>query len=307
MYKNLLLTIFSLFFALFAQAQPSINGLSKSNTYVCDIENLDMPDGKLPLNNFMLISGDNMTGFNNNPSWSVKHDNMLYLGVSRDNKTSDIVEFNIDKRERRQVTFTEEENELMARPMYDFAHCAALTVEKTKIMRLHKFRIDTLTEPRIFAGDMSEATNFMFMNLYGVAVYLNDNKNVVYMDFTPEAGNESVKVERISAQCASNLQMNVRGDLYFLYKKNEGEWQIKLYDRKTGKNRTICNTLQPGIENFTVLPDNTIICAKGSIIYRLFPDRSPVWQVAANLQDAGIFKITQLVCNKKGKIAIVTE
>jgi hypothetical protein len=299
--------ISNLFLAFSAQAQVAVNGLYKSNTYVCEVENLDMPDGKLPLGSFMLISGDNMTGFNNNPAWSVKHDDMLYLAVSRDNKTSDIVEYDLDKRVRRQVTFTEDENELMARPMYDYAHCAALTVERSKIMRLHKFRIDTLNEPKIFAGDMDQATNYLFMNLYGMAVYLADNKNVAYLDFTPENGNEAVKVERVSAQCASNLQINTRGDLYFVYKKSEGEWQIKIYDRKTGKNRTVCSTLQPGIENFTVLPDNSLICAKGSIIYRLFPDRAPVWQVAADLQDAGIFRITQLVCNKKGKIAIVTE
>ena len=63
--------------------------------------------------------------------------------------------------------------------------------------------------------------------------------------------------------------------------------------------------MQGNIENFAVLPDNSIICAKNSKLYRTFPAVSPEWRVINDLQDVGIHHITQITCNKNGKLAIV--
>ncbi len=298
--KFYFLTIFN--FALLPLfAQPVIdNKLTKTNIYVCDIDAYDSPDYTLPLKNWKLLTGDNMNNFNNNPVWSWKDkENVLYISSSRDGKQADSYSLDIDTGTRRRLTFTENENELVTRPMHDYAHATALTTEKSQIQRVHKFPIDGQAAPIIFGGDLTMIGSFIWLNLTTWAAFLTENNNVVTID--AESGN----IRRVSAQCGTNLQINTRGDLIFLYKKNEVEGQIKLYDRMTEKNRTLCNTLQGSVENFTVLPDNSIICAKNSKLYRIFPAVSPEWHVINDLQDVGIHHISQITCNKNGKLAIV--
>lgn len=303
MQKPLFFALFSLASSLLltATAQPVIsNTLPKSNIYVCDIDAYDSPDYKLPLKNWKLLTSDNQDNFNSNPIWSGKdRENVLYVSSSRDGKQADSYSLDIDNNVRRRLTFTENENELVTRPMYDYAHCTALTTEKSQIQRVHKFPISGETAPIIFGGDLTMIGNFLWLNLTTWAAFLTENNNIVTIDAV------SGKIGRVSALCGTNLQMNARGDLIFLYKKSETESQLKLYDRMTEKNKTLCTTLQASIDNFAVLPDNSIICAKNSKLYRIFPSISPEWHVINDLQDVGIHHITQLTCNKNGKLAFV--
>ena len=270
-----------------------------SNIYVMDIANYDHPLGKLELKNYRFLTADNKKGFNNNPFF---HDNQLFIAASKDGKQSDIFMLDLDKNTRKQLTFTDNESELVPRIMWDYKNAMALTTESNGTQRLHKFSLETADEPSIFGGSFDFVGNFLWLNQTSFAAFLTNNNNVVLVDAT--TGN----LERVSAQCGTNLQMNERGDLFFLYKKNDTEGQIKMYDRKTGKNKGVIPTIGASVENFAVLPDNSFICAKGRFLYRFRLETDNSWQVAADLTELiGIRKITQVTANKKGTIAIVVE
>ena len=113
---------------------------------------------------------------------------------------------------------------------------------------------------------------------------------------------------RVSGTVGRGLQLRSDGNLLFTFKKNEAEWLIKLFDRKTERNRTIATAVS-GCDDFAVMSDGSLIQWKRDRIYRLVPndELGAAWKVLGNTADYGIKNIHQIAISKTGRMAIVGD
>ncbi len=112
---------------------------------------------------------------------------------------------------------------------------------------------------------------------------------------------QTVRYATNIGRCIKTLN---NGDLVFV-KKSDSDAVLKRFDVDNLDISTIAPTLTDS-EDFTVLPDNTILMARGDKLYKLNADRDRQWTLVGNFENFNISKITRIAVSKN-KIALVAS
>ena len=297
MSKKILLFFLSLSFSLGAMAQ-----LPPSNIYLFKVDQGD--DGKLSFKNPRFLTDFNRNGYNGDPSFFSNTE--LYISVKRPGDAqTDLFRLDLEKEAKQRVTETAE-NEFAPARMPEYYSFSAIRVERKgrdSIYRLWQFPINQLVDGKP-----------VFKYLTGVKAYfwLNSQEIVVYKDGNPSTisivNTTNDKVTRLAADVGDCFTRLPNGNLAFVQKSRIDDWQImekNLYRRQESA-RPLIETL-PNADNFAILPDGTMLMAKGSKLYKYNKFLDDTWKEAADLRFYEIRNIYELVVSPDFKLAIVAD
>lgn len=91
------------------------------------------------------------------------------------------------------------------------------------------------------------------------------------------------KTEPIAYHPGRCMMWRDDGQLVFVQKADALAWYLKQYDPSSKLSRIITRTPK-GSEDFTILPDGTILMTEGSRVMQFHPEKSPTWQLLADLE-----------------------
>lgn len=91
------------------------------------------------------------------------------------------------------------------------------------------------------------------------------------------------KTEPIAYHPGRCMMWRNDGQLIFVQKADSLAWYLKQYDPASKLSRIITRT-PVGSEDFTILPDGTILMTEGSRVMQFHPEKSPIWQLLADLE-----------------------
>lgn len=90
------------------------------------------------------------------------------------------------------------------------------------------------------------------------------------------------KTEPIAYHPGRSMMWRDDGHLVFVQKADSLAWYLKQYDPTSKLSRIITKTPTRS-EDFTILPDGTILMTEGSRVMQFHPEKSPTWQLLADL------------------------
>lgn len=120
------------------------------------------------------------------------------------------------------------------------------------------------------------------------------------------AGTGRQQGQRIAFNVGRCLQKLPDGRLAFIQKATEQTWFVKAYDPLKKTSDILVKTLA-GSEDFTVLPDGTLLAGSGAKLYQYHPRRQNDWKEIADLSRYGVRSITRLDASGEGKLVVVVQ
>ncbi len=301
--KNIVFT-FTLCWAVMFTLQAQV--IRKSNVFVFDLKQLN--DTILQFSKPRYLTDFNANGYNNHPSFFSKNELCVSVQMPGE-RQPDLYVFDLEKKTKLRITQTPE-GEFSSSLMGDGFRFSAIRQEYTAtdtLIRLWEFPLDRLNNGRPVFKYQKNMGYFYWINSQTVAAFLNNTP--------PDLAIGDVRNDEFSV-FASNVGRCFRllpsGNLVYVKKSQYDDWQL-VQKKVTGANweespvTTIATTV-PGAEDFAVLPDGSILMAKGSRIFHFSPKSKNVkWREVANLQFYDITNITRLAISPDLKLALVAD
>ncbi len=287
---------FILFFLFFIPSFGLLAQMPITHIYVFDFEQTDKG---FRLESPMFLSGDNVKGYNNQPRFS---GNALWATVQGENdKNTDIYTFNVLRKEKSRITHTPEA-EYSPTPMLDGLHFSVIRVDtEGGAQRLWKYPLS-----------QSHRGSSLFVNLKNVGYHAWLSKDKVAL-FTLETDTlHSLRIGDVRTQRTTKVldhigrcfQTDDKGLLYFTQKK-AGKHLLKKLDPDKLQIYLIIQ-MPEGSQDYILMKDGTIVCGKGSELYKFTPGKDSDWKIFADLKGWGISNITRLAIGEK-KLALVNK
>jgi hypothetical protein len=287
--KHFFLGLFFFFYVVTIQAQ-------KLDVHQILLFDLDGDGNALSLDNPRLLTGFNLRGYNNQPSFFSDTEIWLTAQSSTDTTQTDIIALDLDQRKKTEVTSTKL-SEYSPTAMSNGTDWSAVVVEADGTQRLWAFPRVGGGEARVLLPDIKGVGYHCWMNDTDLALFIvGEPHTLVYTN---------TKKQR-RKQLASNigrclLKHPVNGKLYYIAKPTDQTWFIKTYDPKTEKQEIFCETL-PKSEDFAFLPDGKILMAQGT---KLYLRGTETWIQIADLTNLGVAKITRLAVRAHQIVMVV--
>jgi hypothetical protein len=250
------------------------------------------------LSNPQFLTGFNTQGYNNQPFFA--DDERLWITVQHGDQT-DIHELNLAHKTHTPLVETLGTSEYSAGSAPDVYTLTVVRVETDGTQRLWAFPLDGGTpEP-------------LFPHIEGVGYYawLPDGAAALFIVGEEEASHTLVlakrdptPTERVSAHIGRCLRTLPDGKLVFVHKATEQTWFLKTYE-PASKRFQILGVMPGGVEDFVLLPDNGFLCAEGSRLLLLTPDKT--WKPVADVASYGILHVSRMAMNGQWKLALVAE
>ncbi len=287
--KKITTILFGLLFTLSAFGQyPS------TNIYALDMVRLGQDYFKFV--NPIFVNSDNRNGYNNQPYFL--DDNTLIVASQRDKKQTDIYAYDFQKSTVTRMTNTPKVSEFSPIKIPNKRAFSSICIEEDgKTQRLWSYNIGAPMTRGVLLRDISNVGYYEWVTANQLALLIVDQPN--RLEITNLNNPKPVRYATNVGRCMKTLS---NGDLCFVHKSENG-WKFKRLDIANLDIRTIAPTLTDS-EDFAVLPDNTIIMAKGDKLYKLNADRDKQWTLVADFKNFNINKITRIAVSDN-KIAIV--
>ncbi|MEZ4949560.1 MAG: hypothetical protein R2879_07185 [Saprospiraceae bacterium] len=242
----------------------------------------------------------NKAGYNNQPIFFNAYDLYFTLQSDKDTSQTDIYALDLIRQEKRQVTATIDA-EYSPTPMPDGTHFSVVRVEPDGSQRLWKLPVDQIGKGMPVFDKITNVGYHCWLEEDLVALFLVDEINYLVL-----AKPSTQKFERIASGIGRCLNQLPDGRLAFVQKATDKTWYIKAYDIINQDSEIISKTL-PGVEDFTVLEDGTLLMALGSSIFKKHPALDDNWVSIANLENFSIRNISRLASWKDQYLAIVAQ
>jgi len=291
--------VFSVFFCSSIVGQP----LPNTNIMLFDFN--QKTDSIYRFTKPMFLTDFNKYGYNNQPYFM--SDNELYITVQQpeDTTQTDIYSLDISKKQITQITSTieSEYSPTFIPPTgsnnFEFS---CVRVETDGSQRLWRFPINRSSQGSpVFNG----------IKNIGYHYWIDYRDIVLFAVGTPhkmlvaDSRDESARfVTGNIGRCFKELP---NGDIAFVEKIAEDTWLLKRLDSRSYRTSLITATL-PGMEDFTILRDGTIIMSNGTKLFKFNQRIDTTWKEIADLSYYGMNSISRIAVNTaEDKIAIVID
>ncbi len=257
------------------------------------------------------LSGFNIGGYNNQPSFFNNDELYLTVQMTTDTTQTDIYALNIKDQSLTQITDTRE-SEYSPQKMiksYDMTEkgssgtfsCVRVESDAYGTMRIWGFPMDHSNAGKpIYAG----------IENTGYHTWLNDNQAALFIVGEPHKLLIANKRDQGKTHITSNIGRCMKklpnGGLAFVHKYSKDSWLIKEYNPKDNSLQLVTATL-PGSEDFVLLPDGSYLMAKGSKLFKFNRSKDAEWKEVADFSFYGIDNISRLALSNGGKLAFVSQ
>lgn len=280
--------------------------LQKSNVYLFDLKMVG--DTAIQFSKPRYLTNFNANGYNNHPAFFSP--NELYVSIQMPNdRQPDLYVFDLEKKTKTRVTQTVE-GEFSAQLMpggYSFSAVRQEFTPQDTTVRLWEFPLDRLNNGKPVFKYQNNIGYYHWINSQLITAFLTTNPSSLAIGNT--ASDEFIVFATEVGRC---FRMLPNGNLVYVKKSRYDDWQL-MQKKVTGSGWestepvAIAETI-PGAEDFAILPDGSLLMAKGSRIYLLNARGQNVrWREVANLQLYDITNITRLALSSDMKLAIVAD
>ncbi|MCP3930707.1 MAG: hypothetical protein GY705_16580 [Bacteroidetes bacterium] len=291
-----IIILFCLFFvSIFGYSQDIPN----TNIYLFEID--QATDSLFKFTNPKLLTFFNHSGYNNQPYFF--SDNELYFSVRFPNETqTDIYSLDLVNGTKTQVTATIESEYSPVR-MPDFYNFSAVRVEKdeNESQRLWQFPVDRTTNGKPVFKYIKNIGYHHWLSGYKVALFLTGEPNTLVI-----ADTRTDKTIHQTSNIGRCFQTLPNGNLAYVHKRSEQTWYLMELNTYNNRSEIITSTL-PGCEDFTIMPDGTILMASDSKLFKFNKMIDNYWLEIADLKYYNIRNINRMTVSKDNKIALVAN
>lgn len=285
----MLCCLFTAPFSSFAQ----LFDLPATQVYAIDIE--PQNDTIWAFSNPRYLTAFNSEGYNNQPAF-VDNDQLLLTVQFADSLQSDIYLLDLRRKALTQVTATLESEfspQLTPSELYFSAVRVELDPEHTQ--RLWRFPMDRLGYGEPVFQYLRKVGYYAWLSREEVALFIvNDPPMLVIAD------TQNGSTRPVLSNIGRGLARLPGGWLAFVHKERADAWYIKALDPATLQTRTLAPTL-PGMEDFAVMPDGTLLQAHRNKLYKLHPARDRDWVLVADFKNYDIAQISRLAVSPNGR------
>ena len=307
---TILITLYALF-PISLKAQES----STKNVYLLD---LAKTDSSFVVKKASFLTNYNTEGINDHPSFATDHKIFLSSSMVKNGfNEQDIFELNLIKNEKIRITETVE-SEFHPKASPDAYYFTAIReeadVDQTK--RLWKFPV--------FVKHEKDMGSPLFPYIGGIENYEWINRSITALVVKAEKSNRLFlgKVSDnstifVASDVGTCIQKkNNSNNIYYLVKDFSNKWTIHeaILSGNSKEEIDIQSTplidALPGQDYFGVLPNNTLIAAKGSKLFVFDPKSqsdNAEWQEIVDLSTLNITNIESLDVNSKMQLLLVTK
>lgn len=294
MQKVFILTAFFGLFNLAAIAQDE--ELPVSNVFLLEMETVD---SIYLFKNPKYLTGFNAAGYNNQPSFVSNTEMMLTVQMPNENQT-DIYLLDLEKNTKLRVTKTpESEYSPKAMPGNLYFSVVRVEMDEERSQRIWQYPLDRGDKGRAVFRYLRGAGYYHWLDRFTVAVF-----NVAATNYLSIADTRDESSRHLAPDIGRCFQSSPNGRLVFVHKITDGNWMIKAMNKSTLQAQEIIKTL-PGVEDFGILSDGTILMGRGSRLYKYHPLQDKDWEEIADFKSIGIHSITRMAISGDNKIAIV--
>lgn len=288
--------------AILSPLTPSVGQLPNTQVFAFD---MDKFGEQIEFKNCKLLTGFNPYGYNNQPQWI--NNNELYITVQTpyDTAQTEIYSLSLLNNILTPVTATRE-SEYSATLMPDRKNISLIRVDASPegIQRLWTYPLDRSNSGKNILP--------LHENI-GYHCWLSDKKLALFI--VNEASN-NLKIVNVEDQSAIQLTSGIGrtlarmndGKLAFVQKATAQTWYIKALDPISYSSEIIIQTL-PGSEDFTLLPDGTILMGSGGKLYSYkIGNAVKEWTEIADFTKYGLNNIKRLTVSRDlDRIALVND
>jgi hypothetical protein len=284
----------------------SAQKLPTSNVYLFDIK-IDT-DSVYQFTNPTYLTAFNSKGYNNQPFFMTDEELYITVQLANDTMQTDIYSLNFKTGIKTQVTDTQESeySPTFRNSNADEEDAAAFTCIRVEndgknTQRLWRFPLD-----RSNNGDV------VFKDITGVGyhAWATPSEAVLFIVGSPHrlmlANTYSGKTQNIGDNIGRCLQRKGSGIVYYVRKLSADSWFIRALTPLTNKTITITETL-PEIEDFALMPDGSILMAKGSKLFRHKGVQDAKWVEIADFSNYGLNSINRLAIRNGKYLALVNN
>jgi len=254
-------------------------------------------DGRIQIGQLQNIT--DRDGYDNQPSFTPDGRSLLYTSI-RDGQ-ADTYRYDLVGESIAPVTRTPE-SEYSPTTMPGGARFSVVRVEADSTQRLWHFDMAG-HDPGLLLEEVKSV---------GYHAWYDENMVALFVLGSPPslriADIRDGSAEAVAEGIGRSLQrIPSRSAIAFVHKMSEDDWQVKALDMRTGEITSLVSTLS-GSEDLAWTPDGLIMMGQGSSLYQWNPERSPDWEIVADLADAGLTAITRIAVSPLGdRAAIVAQ
>ena len=293
MLNKYLNTALFLLFGVFINAQ-----LPSTNIYKFT---MTKSSGKYSLKDPQILTEFNMDGYNNQPYFF--NDNEIYFTTNYyGGEQTEVAKFDLFDRILTRITYTLE-SEYSPTPMPGKESFSCVRVESDgRTQTLSIYPLDGIGIAKRYMNNTSNIGYHNWINEETLALFLVEapDHNLAIADALSER--RKIVLDKIGR----TLKVK-NGQLFFIHKQYEDVWYIKSYDYETNKSKLVATAL-PGVEDFEVLNDGSLLSAQGS---KLFHHKANGvdnndWVLVKDMEAYNIKNITRIAA-RKNKLVFVNQ
>ncbi|HYX28402.1 MAG TPA: hypothetical protein VE863_07540 [Pyrinomonadaceae bacterium] len=242
-------------------------------------------------------------GYNNQPFFMPDGHTILYTSIR--NKQADIYEYDIKTGATKQITNTPE-SEYSPTLMPDRKNISVVRVEADgNTQRLWKFSLAG-DPPSLVIEEIKGVGYHLWIDDHTLALFIvgGQGKSNYLELYDTRTG----KSEFIADNPGRVLRRIPNQDKFsFVHKVSKDHWEIKAFDLRTHTSASLVATL-PGVEDYTWLPDGTLIMAKESKLFTVTPLTGKTWNQVEDFAVPGLQGISRIAVSPKGdRLALVVR
>ena len=267
-----------------------VNAQSNTEIFLYDV---DASSSQIELKNPKNLS--NNEGYDNQPSFL--NDRYIVFAASRNGQT-DIAKY---------------DTRYDSKSWFNFSEGGEYTPLKIpKKNEISAVRLDTDGKQRLYSYNMSNGNSTELISDLVVAYYTWFDINTI-VSAAIEGDDLNLFVTNLQDNTSIKYVTNVGRSFHripnsnlisFIAKEDENQWQIKSLNPKTGATTLIANTMT-AVEDICWLNDNTMLCGKDNLLYKLRLNKDHDWKPITDLSSEGITKITRLSINAESNKLLI--
>ena len=269
--------------------------LPSTNIYVFDFQ--QGSDSIFSLSNPRFLTADNATGYNNQPAF-VGNNRLLITAARPGEAQPDVYELDLSTRSKTRITHTKE-GEYSPTPAPDGFRFSAVRVEMdaNNSQRLWQFPLDRSGKGTPIFDVLRGVGYHQWMDRNRIAMFIVGEPHYLVVGDVRDGS-----TKHLAVNIGRSLQLLPNGNLIYVDKATPSTWFLKELDKNTLSARTVASTVR-GSEDLAVLPDGSILMAKGSKLYRL-RNNTDYWGEIADFSRFGLNAIKRIAV-KGNRIVLV--
>lgn len=281
---------------------PLLSVAQVPNTNLYMFKMTQLTDSLFEFKRPKFLTGFNPDGYNNQPQFFTNNELYITLQSPQDTNQTEICILNISNYTKTNVTQTED-SEYSPTLMPDGGQFSSVRVENDgkNTQRLWQFPINRSNNGKPVFENINNVGYHFWINDYLVALFIVGEPHRLVIANTKDGTSQN-----ITANIGRCFQKLPNGNIAFIQKVSDNNWQIKALDLDSYRSSLIVRTLE-GSEDFICLPEGTFLMAKGSKLYKFNKLLDKAWLEIANFNVYGINNITRMAISGDNQLVLVVN